>query len=128
MTVARTTAALVGTSESSLATIANNSTTTSAETDMFGNDTSEGWVNLYLVITSTVTTGSLDENFYPSRVPGQVYSALATLVGSFAPTNGTQMIFVNQVQCARYMTGSVFNNATGASANIFFGYELFQES
>jgi hypothetical protein len=128
MTVARTTAALIGTSESSLATVANNTTTTSSETDMFGNNVSEGWVFVYLVITSTVAVGSLDEEFYPSRVPGQAYSSLATLVGSFAPTNGTQMILVNQVQCARYMTGSVFNNATGANASIFYGYELYQES
>lgn len=128
MTVARTTAALIGTSESLLTAVANNASATSAETDMLGNNTSEAWVNEYFVVTSTVTAGTLDITFYPSRVPGDPYPSLAPLIGSFAPTNGTQDIYVGQAYVARYMTANVFNNATGASASVFFGYEEFNES
>ena len=128
LVVARTTAALVGTSESSLTAVANNATATSAETDFLGNNTSECWVNEYFVLTSTVTAGTFDITFYPSRVPGSPYATLATLIGSYAPISGTQDIFVGQARIARYMTAAVKNNATGASGSVFFGYEEFNES
>ena len=128
MPIARSTGALIGTSESSLQAVANNATATSSETDLFGNNTSQGWVNLYLVLTSTATTGTFDETFYPSRVSGSPYASLAVLVGSVVPISGTQDVFLQPYSVGRYMTAAAKNNATGASGSVFFGYELFQLS
>lgn len=129
MTVAQSTGVFIGTDETTGVTIANNATTTSSEIDLLGGTTSEGWINLFLKITSTVAVGSLDVKIYPSRVTGQAYSDQAPIVASLVPTNGTQKFFCGQIKIGRYMTASVTNNATGANAtNVTLGYELFKES
>jgi hypothetical protein len=129
MTVARSTGVFLGTDETTGVTIANNATTTSSEIDMFANNTSEGWIILYLKFTSTVTAGTLDVTLYPGRVTGQDYADQAPVVASWAPINGTQKIALGQFQVGRFMNASVKNNATGASAtNVTLGFELFQES
>jgi hypothetical protein len=129
MTVARSAGVFLGTDETTGVTITNSTTTTSSEADLLGNDTSEGWIQLYLKFTSTVTAGTLDVKIWPSRVSGQGYSDQAPIVASYAPINGTQKIYLGQYRVSRRMTASVTNNATGASAtNVTLGYELFQES
>jgi hypothetical protein len=129
VTVALTSGALLGTNETTGVTIANNATSTGSEIDILGNNTSQGFSFLFLKLTSTVTAGTLDVQCYPSRVTGQAYSNIAPIIGSFAPTNGTQQIPMGTIQIARYMTAAVKNNATGASAtNVFVGYTAFAAS
>lgn len=132
MTVARTAGALIGTSESSGVTVANNASTTSSETDFLANNTSEGWIRLYLAFTSTVTAGTLDESFWSSRVAGTAATATPPIIASVAPINGSQIFgpeVIGIFRIGRYATFKVANNATGASAtNVFLGYELIQES
>lgn len=115
MAIARTTIALLGTSESSGDTIANNATDAGSEVDVLGNDTSTGTLDLYLVFTSTVTAGSLDVKFNPRRLTTQVYKARAAQ-WSVAPINGTQKLYLGTVKATRYVQVDVLNNATGASA------------
>jgi hypothetical protein len=129
MTVARSTGAFVGTSETVGVTIGNGSTTTGSEVDLFGNNTSEGWFNLYLAFTSTVTAGSLNVTLYYGRVTGEEAQQQANIVASFAPINGNQIIYCGAFQASRFMIGAVTNSSTGASAtNVSLLYELFQES
>jgi hypothetical protein len=129
MTVARVKGAYIGTSETVGVTVANNTTTTGSEVDMFGNDTSEGWINLYLAFTSTVTAGVLNVTLYYGRTTGLEAEQQANIVYSVAPINGSQVIYIGPFQCSRFMIAAVNNNATGASAtNVSVLYELFQES
>jgi hypothetical protein len=129
MTVARSTGAFVGTSETVGVTIASGSNTNGSEVDMFGNNTSEGWFNLYLAFTSTVTAGTLNVTLYYGRVTGEEAQAQANIVASFAPINGSQIIYCGAFQASRFMIGNVANAATGANAtNVALLYELFQES
>ncbi len=129
MTVARSTGVFLGTDETTGVTISNNASSTSSEIDLLGNNTSEGFLQMYLKFTSTVTAGTLDVTMYSSRVTGQAYSDQAPVIGSWAPINGTQKIMLTLVKASRYVTTKVTNNATGASAtNVTQGYELTVES
>ena len=129
MSVLESAGVFIGTDETTGVTIATTATTTSSEIDMFGGTTSEGWINLFLKFTSTVTAGTMDVKLFPSRVTGQAYSDQAAIIASWAPINGTQKIFLGQFQIGRFMTASVTNNATGANAtNVLLGYEMFKES
>ncbi len=123
MTIARSTGAFVGTDESTLQAIANNATHTGTEVDVLGDDVSVGELWLYIVITSTVTVGAIDLRVNSRRVTGQAYQTV-TYQRKISPTNGTQKIPLGKYQASRYMTVDVFNNATGASASVFVGYEL----
>jgi hypothetical protein len=96
---------------------------------MFGNDTSEGWINLYLAFTSTVTAGAINVTLYYGRTTGLEAEQQANIVYSVAPINGSQVIYLGQFPCSRFMIGVVQNSGTGASAtNVSLLYELFQES
>jgi len=129
MSVARSAGVFVGTDETTGVTIATTANSTSSEIDLLGNDTSEGWIQLYLKFTSTVTAGTMDVVLYPSRVTGQAYADSAPTVVSIAPINGTIKFYAGQFKVSRYMTAKVTNNATGANAtNVTLGYELFKES
>jgi hypothetical protein len=129
MTVARTSAFFFGTSETVGVTIANNATQTGSQVDVLGNNTSEGWLFLYLYYTSTVTAGSLDESLFTGQDTGQTAQDQAPLAASIVPINGTQKIQLTTFPAARFMIGQTKNNATGASAtNVSLGYDLYQES
>lgn len=129
MTVARTAGVFIGTDETTGVTIATTANSTSSEIDLLGDNASEGWIQLYLKFTSTVTAGSMDVVIYPSRVTTKAYPDQAPIVASFAPISGTQSIYCGQFRVSRYMTAKVTNNATGANAtNVTLGYELFKES
>lgn len=129
MTVARSSGFLLGTAVGTGVTITNTSTSVGSEVDVLGNDTSEGWVNLFLYYTSTVTAGSLDVTIFYSQITGDEAEDQSSLVASITPANATQKIFIGSFPVSRYMIGQVKNNATGASAtNVSIGYELFKES
>lgn len=129
MSVARAPGVFLGTDETTGVTVANNATSLSSEIDVLGNDTSEGSFNLFLKLTSTVTAGTLDVKMSESRVTGQSYSDLSPVIGSYVPTNGSQKIKVGRIDTARYETGGVTNNATGANAtNVLLGYDAYKES
>jgi hypothetical protein len=129
MTVAYSAGVFLGTDETTGVTIANNATTTSSEIDMFGNNTSEGWIRLYIKFTSTVTAGTMDMQLYSSRVTGQPYADQAPVIGSYAPINGTQKIQVQDFKLTRFQNQATKNNATGANAtNVTVGYNQTLES
>lgn len=130
MSLARTADAIdatnLGTSESSLsAAIASNATVTGAEKDVLGDDTSIGDVRWYLVLTSTVTAGSVDVTICPRRVSGQAYTP-RSVTFSVAPSNGTQYLYLGDTSASRYMNVIVKNNGTGANCTVFVGYELYK--
>lgn len=130
MSIARSTTALafLGTSESVGVTIANTATSSGAEVDVLGDDTSTGLLNLYLVFSSTVTAGSLDVTFNPRRLTGQAYKARSAQ-WSVAPISGTAKYFLGTVQAPRFGSADVLNNGTGANAtNVAVLGELFKAS
>jgi hypothetical protein len=124
LAIARSTGALIGTSESVGATIANNATTVGAEVDLLGDNTSVGDAWLYVVFTGVGTTGTLDLKFNPIRVSGQAYSKVAFEV-SVAPINGTQKIPLAKRPISRYMNCEAKNSGTGGNlTNVAVLYEL----
>lgn len=128
MAIARSTIALLGTSESSGDTITNNSTDSGSEVDVLGDNASTGMLSLYLVFTSTVTAGSLDVTFNPIRVTTQAYKARSAQ-WSVSPVSGTKKYFLGTVQAPRFASVDVLNNATGASAtNVAVLAELIKVS
>ena len=89
MAIARSTGVFYGTDETTLATVTNNTNDTSqAEVDVLGDNTSAGDVEIYVVLTSTVTAGSFDYTINRRRVTGQAYRQ-PSVTRSIAPTNGT---------------------------------------
>lgn len=125
--IARSTAALFGTDETTGTSIANNATGTGSEKDVLGDDTSVGEMAIFALITSTVTAGSIDIKINPIRVSGQVYSKIQ-FERSIAPINGTQKVPLGRIPASRYMNSETKNNATGASATVSILYELFKLS
>lgn len=121
MTIARTAVVLVGTNETTGASVANSTTSTSSETDLWSDDVSEGWCWLYQKFTSTVTAGSIDSKLTRSRVASNGYTANAPVISSNAPINGTQNIDSVQVATDRLATLAMTNNATGATASNVLG-------
>lgn len=118
----------LGTSESSLASIANNaSSTTGSYVDLLGNDTTAGYLDLYLVLTSTVTAGSFDVTVNMSPDNAQSYVGRAAQF-SIPPISGTQKLFLGTMSASRYATVTVLNNATGASGSVFVRGEVFTVS
>lgn len=102
------------------ASVANNATQTGSVVDLLGDDTSTGDVELYLILTSTVTAGSVQLRFNPHRRSnsGTEEYVKVNYEISVAPTNGTQKIPLGTRRCPRFMSCDVLNNATGASATV----------
>lgn len=120
---------LLGTNETTGVTIANNTTTTSSETDCLASSTAEGWCFIYQKFTSTVAVGSMDTKLYPSRVASAPYLATAPIISSTVPINGTQSVYPFYQQIDRLNTGAVTNNATGANlTNVLLAINVFIES
>lgn len=122
--------ALLGTTEGTGVTIANNATTTGSEVDLFAGTTFLGEVALFLSFTTTGTAGSLDIKFVEARVTGQDYTDLApilysvpiTAAGSFKVKLSSPFA---RIQSTRYALGVVTNNATAVNAtNVFLGYQI----
>lgn len=103
-----------------LASVANNATLAGAVVDLLGDDTSVGDVELYLILTSTVTAGTVQLRFNPHRRANsgtEEYLKVAYEI-QVAPTNGTQKIPLGRRPCPRYASLDVLNNATGASCTV----------
>jgi hypothetical protein len=127
--VARSTIALLGTSESTGVTIATTATGTGSEVDVLGDNASAGVLELYLVFTSTVTAGSVLVNVNKRRLTGEAYQVRASTFGGIAPINGTQKLYLGSVSASRFMQVDVTNNATGANmTNVAVLGELFKVS
>ncbi len=123
MAITRTTGAFVGMDETSGQAIAGSATYSGTEIDVLGDNASVGDLWLYAVITSTVTSGSLDITLNNRRVSGQAYARPA-ISRSLPPVNGTQKVPLGKLPASRYMTAAVTNNNTGVSATVALLYEL----
>jgi hypothetical protein len=123
VTITRSTGALVGTSESSGVTIDTNASRTGVETDLLGDNSSIGYVNLYLCFTSAAgSTGSLEVHLYLCRVSGQPYDAPDL---TFRPAaNQTGKIFLGRIPATRYMRADVHNKTSAVASGVAVLYEL----
>ncbi len=103
-----------------LAAVANNATATGPAVDLLGDDTSTGDVEFYLILTSTVTAGTVQLRFNPQRRlnAGTADYAKVSYERAVVPTNGTQKIPLGRRPCPRYMSCDVNNNGTGASCSV----------
>lgn len=108
--------------------IANNAVGTGSEVDVLGDNASEGYIDVYLDITSTVAAGTVDVRLWPSSVTGSAYPDDAPVVASFVPKNGTKHCFCGSFLTQRFMTGSATNNATGAAATCALSFILLKRS
>lgn len=121
MAISTTTYILIGSGTASeavtLVSVANNASASGAVVDMLGDDASVGVAELYLILTSTVTAGTLDLRFNPQRRlnSGTAEYAKVSYELSVVPTNGTQRLPLGRRECSRYMNVDYKNNATGAS-------------
>ena len=70
-----------------------------------------------------MTAGSIDITLNRRRVSGQVYKQLS-VTRSFAPVNGTQLLFLGTFRATRFWQVDVKNNGTGASASVAVLYRL----
>lgn len=124
MSISTATYLLAGTGtadeSATLASVANNATLTGSVVDLLGDDTSTGDVELYLILTSTVTAGNVQLRFNPHRRSnsGTEEYIKVNFEINVAPTNGTQKIPLGRRPCPRYASLDVLNNATGASCSI----------
>ena len=129
MSVARVVKYLVGTSWTSGVTITNNSSTTGSEVDMFGNDTTDGHMRLWLVYTSGTAAGNLNVQLFPGPITGDEASSQAINIASPAVAATTQQIFLGDFPISRFMKGYVANASVGASVtNVSLVAEVFQQS
>src|SRR5690349_11630959 len=121
MAITTTSYLLVGTGtadeSATLTAIANNATNTPATVDLLGDDTSMGEAELFLILTSTVTVGTVDIRINPQRDSGVDY-AKVSYERQVVPTNGTQRIPLGRRPVGRYASADVLNNATGASCSV----------
>jgi hypothetical protein len=133
MGVARLDVALLGSDESNLVTVANNATVwtgnsgtpntgnttnaSGAERDMLGDNTSDGDMELYAVVTGSGTSGSVDIKINSRRVSGEAYSKVNFEIG-IVPINGTQKIPLGRRPVSRYMNAEVKNSSTGGNVSV----------
>ena len=123
MAITRSVGAFIGMDETTGQAVANSATVSGSEIDLLGDNASVGDVWLYAVITSTVTSGSIDITLNNRRVSGQAYARPA-ISRSVPPMNGTQKVPLGKMPASRYMAATVTNNATGVSATVALLYEL----
>ena len=122
MAIARTTGALVGTSESSLQTVGAGATFNGNEVDVLGDNASLGEAWFYIVVTD-VAVSSINVTINQRRVSGENYQKLAADVN--IPTiNGTQMVPLGKMPVSRFLQAQVVNNDGTNSVTVFIGYEL----
>lgn len=110
--------ALVGTSETVGVSIATGVTTTGSETDVFGNNQTEGWAHVFLAYTfpnsAPTAGGQVQVTLIPSSSTGHAASSgIQVFFGELAIQNTTRLVYCGIFQLARYMTGQIINNATG---------------
>jgi hypothetical protein len=132
MSVSRVVSALLGTSESVGISLATGVSSTGSEVDVFGNDTTEGWGNLFLWYDApSGSVGTLDVTLLYGATTGNQATDQVPLVASVTPTaSGSQLgTPLGQVPLSRFMKGKVLNNATTKTvANITLLLEYFKES
>lgn len=128
MSIARTEGVFVGTDETTGVTIANNASSTGSEVTLFADNTTAGWLIVFLKFTSTVTAGTLDIWINNRRVTGQDYENVNPTI-TIKPINGTAKYILGVFPASRYMNVRVLNNGTGANAtNVTVGFELFKST
>jgi hypothetical protein len=131
MSVARSVVALLGTSESSGISLATTVASTGSEVDIFGDDTHEGWGNLWLWYNApSGSVGTLDVTLFYGATTGNEAQDQPALIASVTPTaSGSQVgYFIGQIPLSRFMKAKVLNNATTHTiTNISVILELFKE-
>jgi hypothetical protein len=118
MSITRSTGAFLGTNTNAGITITNGSTNTGSLLDLLGDNASTGEVEIYFNVTSTVTNGSMDITVVPGWEAnnGTIQYTRISLFCSYAPTNGTQNLYIGRIPAARFMGVTVKNNATTTNA------------
>jgi hypothetical protein len=134
MSIARSTGALVGTNFATGVSVTNNTTSTGSETDLLGDNASEGEIDLYLVYTfpnsAPTAGGTVSVTCYPSWTAGSAPTVdIPTLFADVAVQNQTSKVFVGTIRTGRYMTGTITNSATGQTiTNASLLYVLVKRS
>jgi hypothetical protein len=129
MAVTRELPVLLGTDESTGATVSNNTTSTGSEQDILAGTVSFGFAHAYLKYTSSAAAGSVVVKLSAVRVSGQTYAVTPLKTVTFTPINGTERRFLGTIPVSRLMVGSVQNLAVGADlTNVFLALELFKVS
>lgn len=124
MTIARTTGAFVGASESAGVGIAAGATYTGGETDLLGGTDSTGTINLYCKFSTAATLGSLVITCRNNRVSGQAHTDPGKTFVVPAGQSGNN-VFLGRFAVSRYMSVTVKNRLVGATANaVAVLYEL----
>lgn len=127
VTIARSTGALIGTSESSGVTIAAGATETGSEVDVLGGTDSTGELSVYLVFATTGTRGTVEVRLRHARVTGQPASA-SDLVWQASVTQAGKVL-LGRVKATRYMSAVVVNRIASASiTSAAVLYELEKQS
>ncbi len=141
MALARTTFAFIGTSESSLQSIAAAAAGTSsgtggqgAEVDVLGDNASLGEVELYLVLTaggSVAATRGLYVRVNKRRLTGEVYivnSAVFPIAVTGPGASTTVKYYLGRFAASRFMSVDVQNLDASNAVSVFVGGELFKIS
>ena len=129
----RSIGALVGTNWTTGVSIATTATTTGTVVDVLGDNASEGEIDLFLVYTfpnaAPTAGGTIAVRCYPSWDLTNGADAAATnapiLYADLAVQNTTHQVYIGTIRCSRFMTGSIFNSATGQTiTNAALLYQL----
>lgn len=130
MAITRTLGSLIGTTEGTGVTIANNASAYSgggvsaAAVDLLGDGTSVGDAWFYLVVTTSANQGSFDVYLIPMRVSGQPYTK-AQADFSIPPGGANIFAPLGKRPISRYFGAQVLNNGTGANGtNVGLLFEL----
>lgn len=128
MTIARSSGVFggCGTDESTLQTVAAGGTLTGTETDVLGDDTSVGEIEVFAMVTA-VAASSVDVRINKRRITGQAYQQ-ATWPHNITTINGTVKIPLGRYSASRYMSADVRNNDGSNSVSVLIGYERFKVS
>ena len=122
MTIARSQVVLLGSSEASGTTTANGATSTSSETDLLGDATSQGVINVYLKFTAAAPQGNVKLTLSQSRVSSSPYPVRTY---NFNGALSGVLIFVDRIPWGRFITAAVQNELqSGGLTGVFVAVEL----
>jgi len=128
MTIARSTGAFLGTSETSGVAINADSAPAAqgGEKDILGDNTSTGTVHLYVAFTPTAvpSRGSIRLDFQRGRVTGKDYPALSWTLGVEGLTATQQLRYIGSFPAPRYGLVNFKNESDVGMTGVAVLYEL----